>query len=64
MLNVRVVSAHDLTGSRDLNKLADPYVVLTVGGKTHQTTVVHDTLDPVFSATFDLYADELRGSLS
>jgi len=60
MLNVRVASAHGLTGSRDLNKLADPYVVLTVGGKTHQTPVVNDTLEPIFSASFDLYADELR----
>ena len=66
ILTVHAVSAHGLSAKRsqDLNKLADPYLTLTVGGVKMTSKVVKNTLAPRFEQSFEFYPEDCREEAS
>ena len=61
VLTVRLLGGKDLP-SADRNGTSDPYVKLSVGGKTKKSEVVKKTLNPTWDQSFSFKGSELQSS--
>ena len=57
VVTVHVASVHGLQQD-DPNRVADPYLTLTVGKHSRKSSVMRKTQDPCFDESFNFYPDD------